>query len=111
MSATANNQIMLVRENPASFGYRRLVGQSQVYQDLSVFVKQRGLPNFMAETSNQDRRYFILYYLKQREAFACRTHSASGQSVEFAGPYPITEREFQLLNRFRENSIEISPNR
>lgn len=103
MAAAANDQIMLVRSEPPSFGFQRLATQSRVFPDMELFVSQHGLPNFLAEMGNKDRRYFILYYLKDREAFACRTRSGNGQAVEFAGPYPITAREFRLLDGFRRD--------
>lgn len=101
MAAAANDQIMLVREEPPSFGYQRLASQARLYPDLSFFVSQRGLPDFLAETGSGDRHYFILYYLKDRHAYACRTRTSRGNTVEFAGPYPITDREFSLLDGFR----------
>jgi hypothetical protein len=102
MAAAAKNQIMLVRAEPPSFGYHRLGYQSQTYPDLAIFVRKHGLPDFLAETGEQGRQYFILYYLEGRKAFACRTTSAA-RSVEFAGPYPITDREFRLLDGFRRD--------
>ncbi|MGL5016727.1 MAG: hypothetical protein ACRDBP_01220 [Luteolibacter sp.] len=102
MAAEAKDQIMLVRAEPPSFGYHRLAYQSQVYPDLAVFVRKHGLPDFLAETGERGRQYFILYYLAERKAFACRTTSAE-HSVEFAGPYPITAREFRLLDGFRRD--------
>jgi hypothetical protein len=100
-SAAANDQIMLVRQQPPSFGYLRLGTQSLAYPDLAVFVKKQGVPDFLAETHNRARHYFILYYLNERKAFACRSRSGNRGAVEFAGPYPITRREFQLLDGFR----------
>ena len=102
-TAAAKDQIMLVRKEPPSFGFQRLSTQSLIYPDLAFFVTKRGLPNFLAETGNQDRKYFILYYLKDRQAFACRTSVENRKAVEFAGPYPITEREFRLLDGFRKD--------
>ncbi len=103
MAAAAKDQIMLVRSEPPSFGFQRLATQSRVFPDMELFVSQHGLPNFLAEMGNKDRRYFILYYLKDREAFACRTRSGNGKAVEIAGPYPITVREFHLLDGFRRD--------
>lgn len=103
-AAAANNQIMLVREQPPSFGYQRLATQSIVYPDLGIFVASHGMPNFLAETGSGSRRYFILYYLKDREAFACRTRAGDSHAVEFAGPYPITPREYRLLEGFQRDS-------
>ncbi len=77
ISTSANDQIMLVRKEPPSFGYLRLGTQSVAYPDLAVFVKKHGTPNFLAETHNSERHYFILYYLSERKAFACRSRSGS----------------------------------
>lgn len=103
MSAAAKDQIMLVRKEPPSFGFQRLSIHSRTYPDMSAFVSKHGMPNFLAETGNRESPYFILYYLKQRQAFACRTRSGNRASLEFAGPYPITEREFRLLDDFRRD--------
>jgi len=103
MSVAAKDQMMLVRAEPPSFGYHRLVAQSATYPDLKAFVSQHGLPDFLAETGNQDRRYLILYYLKARHAFACRSRPGNNRAVEFAGPYPITDKEFRLLDGFRRD--------
>ncbi|RYD20422.1 MAG: hypothetical protein EOP88_15115 [Verrucomicrobiaceae bacterium] len=100
---TPENQIMLVRKDPPSFGFQRLTIQSRTYPDLAVFVNQKGLPDFLAETHNSDRHYFIIYYLADREAFACRTRTPGSKSVEFAGPYPITDREYKVLDTFRKD--------
>lgn len=103
MAAAARNQIMLVRKDPPSFGFQRLEQQSRVYPDLGFFVAKHGQPDFLAETGERNRRYFILYYLRDREAFACRTRPGGDHLVEFAGPYPITDREFRLLDDFRRD--------
>lgn len=94
---------MLIREQPPSFGYQRLTSQALVHPDLGVFVTRRGMPDFLAETGNADRRYFILYYLDRRKAYACRTRSENPTAVEFSGPYPITQREFHVLDTFRRD--------
>ena len=78
MAAAAKDQIMLVRKEPPSFGYQRLEMQSRVYPDLRFFVSKHGLPDFLAETGERNRQYFILYYLRDREAFACRTTPRRG---------------------------------
>ncbi|GAA5124265.1 hypothetical protein JIN84_12450 [Luteolibacter yonseiensis] len=103
MSAAANDQIMLVRKQPESFGYQRLDMQSRVFPDLGFFVTKKGLPDFMAETHNRERHYFILYYLADREAFACRSRVGQRGAMEFAGPYPITKGEYRLLSDFRKD--------
>lgn len=103
-ASAAEDQIMLVRQDPPSFGYQRLQHQSGVYPDLAVFLSQSGLPDFLAETSGGDRHYLILYYLKSRKAFACRTLAARTRDVEFAGPYPVTDSEYKLLTGFQKEA-------
>ena len=97
----AQDQIMLVRKDPPSFGFRRLEMQSAVYPDLMLFVSKHGTPDFLAETGDRSRHYFIVYYLRQRQAFACRTLPGHAGAVEFAGPYPVTAGEYRLLDGFR----------
>ncbi len=104
-AALAQDQIMLVRPEPPSFGFRRLLTQSQAYPDLRLFVETQGLPDFLAETGDRQRHYLILYYLSQRRAFACRTRQGQLGAVEFAGPYPITDGEFKLLDGFRRATM------
>ncbi len=102
-AAAAKDQIMLVRQEPPSFGYQRLVTQMNLFPDLAYFVSRHGVPNFLAETGSQRRKYFILYYLQERKAFVCRNRVENPAAVEFAGPYPITEREYKLLDGFRKD--------
>ena len=106
-ASLAQDQIMLVRQEPSSFGFRRLQSQSQVYPDLGLFVVQKGLPDFLAETGDQSRHYLILYYLGAREAFACRTRPGHAAALEFAGPYPVTAGEFRLLDGFRRGETRV----
>jgi len=98
----AKNQMMLVRQEPPSFGYYRLTSQKQIYPDLAIFLESKGSPDFLAETRDQNRSYFILYYLSEREAYACRTQPERAQHIEFSGPYPITHKEFKILDRMRK---------
>ena len=97
----ARNQMMLVRKEPPTFGYYRLTSLARIYPDLAFFVKSAALPDFLAETGNHSRNYFILYYLKARQAFACRSRPANAEAIEFAGPYPVTEKEYRTLDGFR----------
>lgn len=101
-SSMARNQMMLVRKEPPSFGYYRLTSQKQIYPDLAIFLEAKGPPDFLAETRDQNRSYFIFYYLTKREAFACRTHPERAKFIEFSGPYPITKKEFKTLNSIKE---------
>lgn len=102
-AAAAKDQIMLVRKDPPSFGYQRLQTQASVFPDLEFFLSKRGIPDFLAETGIQGRKYFILYYLSQRKAFVCRNRVEDTKAVEFSGPNPITDREYRLLDGFRKD--------
>lgn len=101
----AQDQMMFVRGDPATFGYQRLLSLMDEFSDLGTFVNQRGLPDFLAETGDRSQRYMIVYYLSPRQAFACRTISPSAKTVEFAGPYPITDREYKTLDAVRQRAI------
>lgn len=96
--AQANDRIMLVRAEPRTLGYQRLESQSGVYPDLAVFLRVHGMPDFLAESTTSNRHFLILYYLDRRIAFACPARAPSTRLIEFNGPYPITEREFQVLD-------------
>lgn len=95
---------MLVREHPPTTGFRRLIHQAERHPDIRLFLQMQGLPDFIAESSAENRRYMILYFLQTRQAFACRTRNGRAGAVEFAGPYPVTDREYQLLEGFRRNA-------
>lgn len=95
--SAANDRIMLVRQEPPTLGHHRLVRQSHLYPDLDDFLKLKGLPDFLAETSNDGQHYLILYYLDRTEAWAARTRRSTRRVMEFAGPYPITANEKKLL--------------
>jgi hypothetical protein len=100
----AQDQMMYVRPSPPTFGYQRLLTGMRDYPDLAVFVNQRGLPDFLAETGDRENRFMILYYLGSRQAFACRTVSSRSRDVEFSGPHPITDREFKTLDGVRQRA-------
>ena len=90
---------MLVRREPPTFGFQRLSALSAHHPDLGVFISRKRTPDFLAETSKGDNRYLILYFLRERQAFACRTGSGASRQVEFSGPYPVTENEFRTLSK------------
>jgi hypothetical protein len=100
-SSMARNQMMWVRKTPPTFGYYRFESLSRVYPDLGLFTESKGLPDFLAETANRGRSYFILYYLDRRQAFACRNRPGQRKAIEFAGPYPITDKEYRTLDQLR----------
>lgn len=101
-SSMARNQMMWVRKDPPTFGYYRLTSLSSLYPDLGVFLQRKGTPDFLAETANRGRNYFILYYLDRRQAFACRDRPGQRRAIEFAGPYPVTDKEYKTLDGFRQ---------
>lgn len=102
-SSMAHNQIMMVSSEPATFGHYRLTSLMRIYPDMDLFVAKRGIPDFLAETSNARQHYFILYYLKQRQAYAARTRPPHRGRLEFAGPYPVTDKERKTLREMQEN--------
>lgn len=101
-ASMAADQIMLVRQTPATFGWQRIRTLSARYPDLQEFFRQTGSPDFLAETQSEERRYLILYYLDRRQAYACRTKNFRSREVEFSGPYPITPAEHRTLKGFRK---------
>ncbi len=100
-SSMARNQIMLVKAEPETFGHYRLHSLMRIHHDMGLFVARRGVPDFLAETSKDRQQYFILYYLDARQAFAARTRVPNRKRLEFAGPYPITDREKRILEELR----------
>lgn len=105
-SSMARNQIMWIRKEPPTFGYYRLTSLERIYPDLAFFATKRGTPDFLAETDNHGRNYFILYYMKPRQAYACRTRPGQRNAIEFAGPYPITQKEYAILDGFRTQKAQ-----
>lgn len=104
-TSATDNQMMLIRREPPSTGWVRLEQQAVRHPDVGAFLQMKGAPDFLAESNTGERRYMIFYYLKNRQAFACRMRNGRGGNVEFAGPYPITDREFQLLDGFRKGTL------
>lgn len=102
-SSMAHNQIMMVGAEPATFGHYRLTSLMRIYQDLDLFVAKRGMPDFLAETHNARQHYYILYYLKERQAYAARTRPPQRNRLEFAGPYPVTDKERRTLRELQDN--------
>ena len=105
-SSMAHNQMMHVSKDPETFGHYRLDSLARLHPDLGVFLQRRGMPDFLAETSNDGQDYYILYYLDDREAYASRTRPARGGSLEFAGPYPVTKGEYETLDAVRRGVDE-----
>ncbi len=103
----AQDRIMLVREEPPTLGYRRLGHQSISHPDLGRFLEKKGRPDFIAETSAEDRQYLVLYYLASKRAYACRSWRSQPNTIEFAGPYDITSKEVELLQELKKNAADI----
>lgn len=99
----ALNEIMLVSKERLTLGYYRIDSQRQVYPDLDLFLKQKGTPDFLAETRDENRRYFLMYYLKNRQAYACRTRIGNASVLEFSGPYRITSGEYRKLKHLKDS--------
>ncbi|RPJ34172.1 MAG: hypothetical protein EHM17_07655 [Verrucomicrobiaceae bacterium] len=110
-ASMAHNQIMLVAAEPETFGHYRLTALMRDYPDLDLFMAKRGMPDFLAETSNDRQHYFILYYPTARQAFAARTRPGQRQRLEFAGPYPITDSEKRTLEDLRKKETSRSLHR
>lgn len=111
-ASMAHNQIMLVSAGPEeTFGHYRLVSLMRIYPDLEVFTAKRGIPDFLAETSNRRQHYYILYYLRDRQAFAARTRPPQRNRLEFAGPYPVTAKEKRILEDLRKKEAPRSLSR
>jgi hypothetical protein len=101
----AQDRIMLVRSNPETLGHKRIVFQATAHPDFAKFLRTSGEPDFIAETSSDSRQYMILYYLDNEKAFACRSWRGSRQKMEFAGPYPMTKKETELLKKLKEGKV------
>lgn len=99
------DRIMLVREASDTLGYRQLRELAATRPDLDAFLTRHGLPDFIAEAASDDRRYVVLYYLEPRQAFALRTWSGPNEPIDFAGPYPMTPKELQLLTDMKEKFV------
>ena len=101
----AQDRIMLVRQSPETLGHKRIAYQAAAHPDFASFLNSSGEPDFIAETSSDSRQYMILYYLGSRHAFACRSWRGSRQKIEFAGPYPMTKKETELLQQLKSKSV------
>jgi hypothetical protein len=104
-ASMAHNQMMFVRSAPETFGHYRLTSLARAKPDLDEFLRKRGQPDFLAETSNRGRSYYFLYYLRDRQAFSVRPRAGQARSLEFAGPYPVTDREYEILDAIRRKEL------
>lgn len=100
----ANDQIMLVRRDPPTFGFQRLAAHITAYSRLGAFIAQMGDPDFLAEINKNGDCYLILYYTRFSKAYACRIAGDDSRQVEFSGPYSITEGEVRTLQDLRNRS-------
>ena len=104
----AQDRIMLVRNQPETLGHKRIVYQASAHPDFAKFLRKSGEPDFIAETSSESRQYMILYYLDSKNAYACRSWRGSQQRMEFAGPYPMTKKETELLKKLKSGSVQVT---
>ncbi len=100
-AALARDKMMLVREEPPSFGSYRMHTLMETYPAIRGFIEDHGMPDFLAETRHERYEYLILYYLGRREAHACKVGLGWSREVEFSGPYPVTDSEYKVLDGFR----------
>jgi hypothetical protein len=103
----ANNSIMLVIEKPETLGWKRLQYQSTLHPEFRDFLTHLGTPDCIAETTQSQRHYLILYYLKNRQAYSFRNDKRHvSKPVEVSGPYPITDKEYRLLSEFQNKALQ-----
>ena len=101
----SQDRIMLVADHPPTLGYKRLAHQAESHPDLGSFLRRKGNPDFIAETSSDDLQYLILYYLSRKQAYACRTWRGQAHIIEFAGPYDITSKEVDILRSLKRGDV------
>lgn len=103
----ANDSIMLVIENPATLGWKRLKYHSTLHPEFRDFIAKLGSPDCIAETTQGQRHYMILYYLKDRKAYSFRNDTRRvSKPIEVAGPYPISDKEYSLLSDFQNKAYQ-----
>jgi hypothetical protein len=74
-ASMARNQIMWVQKEPSTFGHYRLTSLERIYPDLTFFITKHGTPDFLAETDNRGRNYFILMRAEPAPASATPSNS------------------------------------
>jgi hypothetical protein len=108
----ANDSIMIVRESPPTLGWKRLRYFSTLHPEFGPYLAQMGTPDCIAESTHARQHYLIAYYLDRRQAFSFRNNTrAVSQPIEVAGPYPITRKEFRLLNDLKQSYDRTSRSR
>jgi hypothetical protein len=102
----ANNSMMLVIDQPPTLGYKRLQSHRAIHPEFAQLLEELGQPDCIAESTQEDQHYMILYYLNQRHAFSCRTNAKrSSAMMQFSGPYPISDKEFNTLTQFKAKAL------
>lgn len=103
----ANNSVMLVIEKPQTLGWKRLQYHSTLHPEFSDFLSLLGTPDCIAETTQSQRHYLILYYLKKRQAYSFRNDTRRiSRPAEVSGPYPISDKEYRLLSEFQNKAYQ-----
>lgn len=101
---TGTKDRMVLVNSPNSYGHRRLVELSRSYPVLDSFIKNKGFPRYLAETSNSRNRYLIMYYPNQRKAYVCRGGLGRSNHAEFIGPITIKDSEMVKLRRLENGA-------
>lgn len=104
-ASLARDRMMLVREDPPTFGHYRLRSLRRAYPELAGVIDKQGTPDFIAETRHSRYEYLIFYYLNEREAYAIKVGRQPPHQVKASGPYSITDSEYEILDGFREGSL------
>lgn len=108
-SRSANNRIMLVRQEPATLGYQRTAFLRSYYPAFGDFINRQGFPDFIAETESDKRHFIVLYYPEHQSAYSCRGVQFSRRDVEFTGPIKITRGEVAVLKRLKREARDMPP--
>ncbi|RJQ53426.1 MAG: hypothetical protein C4526_06580 [Nitrospiraceae bacterium] len=94
----AIGRYMLVDKDSESFGYKRIKYSSSYYAPLRYFVKEKGLPDFIYENSENSRHVIFLFYVGPNMAYEFAEGSWISDSLFQRQQRPITEYEMQSYN-------------
>ena len=103
-TAASNDRVMLVEENPVSFGFKRVQALSEQYEDFALLLKQNGYPRYLGEARRGGQRYMTVYYPQYRRAYVCRANISKDSVMEYSGPYTITDNELETLQKLGRNA-------
>jgi hypothetical protein len=76
-----------------------------IFKDMKMSLKVE-ITDCIAETTNGDRHYMIVYQIDQRRAYSCRTDPfQSSRPMEVSGPYPVTDNEYNTLRGLKTRNL------